>query len=310
MKGFKGCAKGAKLPQSAYNRNRGQPLEEDWGRPLPAARRGPYDNDYQGKGPPAKGKSYREDFEAKGKGYRDEFEAKGKGYREEFEAMGKGYRDNFEAKGKGYREEFEAKGRGYRDNFEAKGKGYREDFDQKGKGKFEKEDWGGPPSADLIYMASLLASWYGYPPGYYDDDIGNAPDGDLASDDVAWNEQRYDKGCGKGGGKKGGGKDGNERKVFVGGLPKNATEDMVRDNFGIFGELADVKMMLDESGKSKGYCFIEFVEAESAQEVFANHEHNTVEGKWVDCKPGSGAIGGGGASSAEPTRSKTKMLHF
>lgn len=366
MKGYKGkvCAKGGKLVVPDLRTRRQLPEEdaEDWGRPPPAARRGPYDQGYDydspGKGPPAKGRSYRDDFEAKGKNYKDEFEVKGKNYRDELqakgksyrdefeakgkhhreefrapphyskvsvqiypesEAKGKAYRDNYEAKGKGYREDFEAKGnsyrdnfeakgKGYRDEFEAKGKGYRDDFDQKGKGKIEQGDYGGTALSDLIYMASLLASWYGYPPGY-EDNIGA---------ESAWNEERFN-GCEKGGGKKGtgasiytrardpeaAGKAGKERTLFVGSLPKNVTEDMVRESFEIFGELTAVKMMLDESGKSKGYCFIEFMEMESVEEVLGNHEHNMVDGKWVDCKPSSGGSssgsGGGGGKPGDWT---------
>jgi len=58
--------------------------------------------------------------------------------------------------------------------------------------------------------------------------------------------------------------------------------------FSQFGPVTDVKMMHNADGTSKGYCFVTFESAESAQAVYANYDHNMIDGKWVDCKPSDG----------------------
>ena len=58
--------------------------------------------------------------------------------------------------------------------------------------------------------------------------------------------------------------------------------------FSQFGPVTDVKMMHNADGTSKGDCFVTFESAESAQAVYANYDHNMIDGKWVDCKPSDG----------------------
>lgn len=88
------------------------------------------------------------------------------------------------------------------------------------------------------------------------------------------------------------------QKVFVGGLPKVVSEDTIRDYFSQFGNILEVKMMYGDAGESKGYCFVTFETLEEAKKVYANYDHNMIEGKWVDCKPSSGQTGGGGPAGA------------
>lgn len=106
------------------------------------------------------------------------------------------------------------------------------------------------------------------------------------------------KGCGKSCGTFGGkgfGKDGMKggmkgfiptKKVFVGGLPKEATEDVILEYFANFGEVVDLKVVYDDEGISKGFCFLTYDSEEAAQAAMDNHEHNAILGKWVDVKHG------------------------
>ena len=47
------------------------------------------------------------------------------------------------------------------------------------------------------------------------------------------------------------------KKMFVGGLKDDTTEDMIRDTFN--GKIDSVEMIKDKAtGKSRGFCFITF----------------------------------------------------
>lgn len=100
-------------------------------------------------------------------------------------------------------------------------------------------------------------------------------------------------GGGKGGSSSSGGKSGRKyqpgdepsAKVFVGGLKEDITEQDVRETMQTFGSLVEVKMMLDEMGKSRGYCFVTFEDKNAALAVYENYDNNMVKDQWVDCKP-------------------------
>merc|ERR1712107_166634 len=83
-------------------------------------------------------------------------------------------------------------------------------------------------------------------------------------------------------------------KIFVGGLPKVVTEVEIREFFGNFGSVVDVKMMYNDTMESKGYCFVTFAETASVQAVFDIYDNNMIGGKWVDCKSAVEVTGSGG----------------
>mmetsp|Transcript_133183 Transcript_133183/g.371260 ORF Transcript_133183/g.371260 Transcript_133183/m.371260 type:complete len:923 (-) Transcript_133183:138-2906(-) len=74
-------------------------------------------------------------------------------------------------------------------------------------------------------------------------------------------------------------------KVFVGALPRTATEAAVRAHFESFGPVEKVQMQLAEDGTSKGFCFVVFRDLAAAEAVLGNYDHNTFEGQWIACKP-------------------------
>jgi len=90
------------------------------------------------------------------------------------------------------------------------------------------------------------------------------------------------------------------KKIYVGNIPFSATEEGLREIFGIYGEVEDVKLISDrETGRSKGFGFISF---SASEEAAAACEAN---GKEVDGRklrvdlaqerpPRSGGPGGGG----------------
>jgi len=62
---------------------------------------------------------------------------------------------------------------------------------------------------------------------------------------------------------------GDQRSVFCGGIPAKADQNSLKDFFEReFGPVAEVKVIMDrETGRSKGYGFITFQAAETAERV-------------------------------------------
>ena len=55
-------------------------------------------------------------------------------------------------------------------------------------------------------------------------------------------------------------------KIYVGNLPYTATEEELKDLFGEHGAVKDVQIIIDrETGRSKGFCFIEMPESGEAE---------------------------------------------
>lgn len=75
-----------------------------------------------------------------------------------------------------------------------------------------------------------------------------------------------------------------DRKLFVGGLSSETTEKELRDHFGQYGEIESVNVKTDpNSGRSRGFGFIVFKEAEAIDRVVSAGEHK-VNNKTVDAK--------------------------
>jgi RNA recognition motif-containing protein len=75
------------------------------------------------------------------------------------------------------------------------------------------------------------------------------------------------------------------KKVFVGGLPNDISEEKFKEFFEQFGDVEDSIVMMDrDTGKPRGFGFITFVDEESTEKLLANSESNFINGKWIDCK--------------------------
>jgi len=74
------------------------------------------------------------------------------------------------------------------------------------------------------------------------------------------------------------------RKVFVGGVPPNATNESLRECFERFGPIAEAQIMRDRArNRSRGFGFVTFEDDESVPKVLAVSEHK-LDGKLVDVK--------------------------
>jgi RNA recognition motif-containing protein len=58
--------------------------------------------------------------------------------------------------------------------------------------------------------------------------------------------------------------------IYVGNLPREATEQDVRETFAEFGEVASVAIIMDKfTGQSRGFGFVEMPNREEAQAALA-----------------------------------------
>ena len=54
-------------------------------------------------------------------------------------------------------------------------------------------------------------------------------------------------------------------KIYVGNLPFSVTDSILESNFAEFGAVSSAKIMMDrETGRSKGFGFVEMASAEAA----------------------------------------------
>ena len=69
-------------------------------------------------------------------------------------------------------------------------------------------------------------------------------------------------------------------RLFVGNLPYDATEEEIRQHFSTVGNLSYVSIPLDrETGKKRGFAFVEFADAEQAQEAIRQFNNQPFKGR-------------------------------
>ncbi|KAI0366626.1 RNA-binding protein Prp24 [Pilatotrama ljubarskyi] len=67
--------------------------------------------------------------------------------------------------------------------------------------------------------------------------------------------------------------DANEREVYVAGLSKLVTKEDLENLFKTYGTVKDVRMILDDKGRSKGFAFVEFESEQEARAALAANNH-------------------------------------
>lgn len=74
-------------------------------------------------------------------------------------------------------------------------------------------------------------------------------------------------------------------KIFIGGLTRETTDDMLKEYFIKFGDIVESIVMRDKmSGVSRGFGFVKYADPQSVQEVLKSRPH-TLDNKKIDPKP-------------------------
>ncbi len=69
------------------------------------------------------------------------------------------------------------------------------------------------------------------------------------------------------------------KKLYVGNLPFNTSEDQVKELFSQVGEVQAVKIITDrETGRSRGFCFVEM---ENADEAISSLNGKELDGRKI-----------------------------
>src|SRR2546426_7911667 len=69
-------------------------------------------------------------------------------------------------------------------------------------------------------------------------------------------------------------------RLFVGNLPYDATEEEIRQHFSMVGNLSYVSIPIDrETGKKRGFAFVEFADAQQAQEAIRQFNNQPFKGR-------------------------------
>ena len=75
------------------------------------------------------------------------------------------------------------------------------------------------------------------------------------------------------------------RKIFVGGLSPETTDDDFRCYFETFGDIVESQIMQDHmTGRSRGFGFITYATEEGVQAVYTHGRHHELRGKQVEVK--------------------------
>jgi RNA recognition motif-containing protein len=85
--------------------------------------------------------------------------------------------------------------------------------------------------------------------------------------------------------------------IYVGNLSYRATEDQLREAFGQYGQVSQVSIIMDrETGRSRGFAFVEMPNSQEAQSAIENLNQQEVAGRRVtvnEARPREERSGGG-----------------
>lgn len=74
----------------------------------------------------------------------------------------------------------------------------------------------------------------------------------------------------------------NPKKLFVGNIAYNVTEDDLRGVFSQYGEITELKLITDKmSGRSKGIAFVTYATEEEAQAAISAVHNQEIGGRAV-----------------------------
>ena len=72
------------------------------------------------------------------------------------------------------------------------------------------------------------------------------------------------------------------KKLFVGGLSWDTTDQGLREAFARFGEISEAKVITDrETGRSRGFGFVTFEESSAAENAISEMDGTELDGKTI-----------------------------
>lgn len=99
-------------------------------------------------------------------------------------------------------------------------------------------------------------------------------------------------------------------KIYVGNLPYSVTDSSLESNFSEFGTVSSARVMMDrDTGRSKGFGFVEMASAEVAQAAISALNGMSVDGRSIVVnlarprEEGRGSSGYGAAGFSAGNRS-------
>ncbi len=70
------------------------------------------------------------------------------------------------------------------------------------------------------------------------------------------------------------------KKLYVGNLSYNTTEDRLRETFAALGEVQSVALITDrETGRSKGFAFVEMTDDAAAEQAISQLNEQPLDGR-------------------------------
>lgn len=101
-------------------------------------------------------------------------------------------------------------------------------------------------------------------------------------------------------------------RVIVRNLPYSTSERSLLENFSNFGQIAEVKLIIDKTRRrSKGFAFIQFTSQDDAMLAIENMDHQNLDGRMIYvevAKPGKDAFGGYPRTSGPPIQQQQQHL--
>jgi RNA recognition motif-containing protein len=103
-------------------------------------------------------------------------------------------------------------------------------------------------------------------------------------------------------------------KIYVGNLPYSVTDSSLESNFAEFGSVSSAKVMMDrETGRSKGFGFVEMASDEVAQAAITGLNGMSVDGRSIVvnlARPREEGSGRGGYSAAGYSAAKRSDIGY
>lgn len=99
------------------------------------------------------------------------------------------------------------------------------------------------------------------------------------------------------------------KKLYVGNLPYKADEEALKNAFSAMGEVVSVRVLTDETGRSKGFGFVEMANDAEAEKAIASLNGSDMLGRAIvvnEARPQTekrGGPGGGGRGGRPGGRS-------